>query len=415
MSEISAYKLEARSPFHFGVRGVGVEATSVVCHSDTLFSALCLMIRKLHGEEKLKALLSLFPIDGAEKMPPFRLSSAFPYAGEVLFFTRPMMGAKGLPEDAKTAKRVKKVGLVSQNIFEAILAQEHLSLEFIPANLLMGGRVWVTDCERQQLVKCLRPEIWPRYREAVTLRKKRVGVEEKLKETDDETTRAALEQERKDLATRERWLDEQVNERLRIWERSDVPRVTVDRSTSQSMVYQAGQVRFNQGCGLCFLIEWLDEKKRPLVEEALLALGDEGIGGERSAGHGQFTLLPAVPLTLRTRAESGTFLTLSLYHPTEREVKDMLDQGVGYGLVNRRGWMASPDEMARRRKMVRMLSEGSVLRAIAGQTSYGDLTDVTPEKTEEWEPPHKVYRYGLAFPVGLAPEAVEDQSKGGAP
>jgi len=120
MSEISAYKLEARSPFHFGVRGVGVEATSVVCHSDTLFSALCLMIRKLHGEEKLKALLSLFPIDGAEKMPPFRLSSAFPYAGEVLFFTRPMMGAKGLPEDAKTAKSVKKVGFVSQNIFEGI-------------------------------------------------------------------------------------------------------------------------------------------------------------------------------------------------------------------------------------------------------------------------------------------------------
>jgi hypothetical protein len=71
--------------------------------------------------------------------------------------------------------------------------------------------------------------------------------------------------------------------------------------------------------------------------------------------------------------------------------------------------MASPDEQARRRKRVNMLSEGSVLTGWVPDRVYGDLVDVTPERTDDWEPPHSVYRYGFAFPVAAATAKEEDE------
>jgi len=49
-----------------------------------------------------------------------------------------------------------------------------------------------------------------------------------------------------------------------------------------------------------------------------------------------------------------------------------------------------------RRKAVRMFTEGSLLRWPDGKTCLGTLADVTPDVFAA----HKVWRYGLAFPVG---------------
>jgi len=51
-----------------------------------------------------------------------------------------------------------------------------------------------------------------------------------------------------------------------------------------------------------------------------------------------------------------------------------------------------------------MLSAGSVLAGRQPDRVYGDLADVTPEKTKDWAPPHQVYRYGFAFPVAAVEE-----------
>jgi len=72
--------------------------------------------------------------------------------------------------------------------------------------------------------------------------------------------------------------------------------------------------------------------------------------------------------------------------------------------------MSSPDAGNLRRKTVRMLGEGAVLHALPERAGYGALADATPDAFSA----HRVYRYGLAFPVGLAPAAVEDQAQGGA-
>jgi len=46
MDRLVAYRLIPRSPFHFGERGIGLEETSILLHSDTLFSALCMTLRE---------------------------------------------------------------------------------------------------------------------------------------------------------------------------------------------------------------------------------------------------------------------------------------------------------------------------------------------------------------------------------
>jgi hypothetical protein len=80
-----------------------------------------------------------------------------------------------------------------------------------------------------------------------------------------------------------------------------------------------------------------------------------------------------------------------------------------YDLLLRRGWMSSPDASNLRRKMVRLLGEGAVLHSLPGRASYGALADATPDIFDPARNArgHKVYRYGLAFPVGVAAEAVE--------
>jgi CRISPR-associated protein Csm4 len=341
MAEV--YRLRPHSSFHFGVRGVGVEATGVVGPSDTLFSALCLMMRELRGNAALEEFLAPFR-DGD---PPFLLSSAFPYAGNVLLFPRPWLRpdlGSLLEDDVRHAKTLKKVRFVSQGILRALLHREPLGDAFVEENLLQRDRVWVSADERSDMPN-------PRGEPGV------------------------------------------------LWRIDTAPRVTIDRATGASAVYQAGYVHFQPGCGLYLLIAWCDEALRDLVEQALEALGDAGVGGERSAGHGLFELLPPEAMTLSEPEGASRFVTLSLYHPTEAEVASVLGPTSAYELEPRGGWMASPDEMARRRKVARMLSEGSVLTGWEPDRVYGALADVTPEPTGGWTPPHPVYRYGFAFPI----------------
>lgn len=373
--EATVYHLEARAPFHFGLRGVGIEATGQHAPSDTLFSALCAAIRQLYGSAMLVGFLE--ECHGHD--PPVLLSSAFPYGftrgegeGErrdpdvpldpsraVCFFPRPMEPPPGVPDLPAERKAVKKIAWVSEGVFRGWVGGEDLKPHFAPERLIHGGQVWLTDPE---------------------------------------------------LASLSGWRDEETDEVV-LWVTGDVPRVTVDRGTSTSSVYQAGRVWFRPGGGLWMLARWREDW-RERGELALQALGDEGIGGERSAGHGLFRLhgprtLPPLP----DPSSGGRFVALSLYYPAVQELSAVLGgDGVGYRFQVRRGWMASPDWVeadgseatrggALRRKAVRMFAEGSVLRWPEGKAFLGTLADVTPDVFTA----HKVYRYGLAAPVGYRP------------
>ncbi len=86
-------------------------------------------------------------------------------------------------------------------------------------------------------------------------------------------------------------------------------------------------------------------------------------------------------------------MTLSLYHPTREEVDGGRLGEAYYRLRVRRGWVGSAEGQGLRGKAVRMLAEGSVIYG----GDAGDLVDVTPEGFAA----HRVYRYGLAFPIAV--------------
>jgi CRISPR-associated protein Csm4 len=384
--DATTYHLEARAPFHFGLRGVGIEATAAYGPSDTLFSALCHTIRQQFGLARLEAFLDGYPSPD----PPLLLSSAFPYVlvrreeevedwqqpepfdpnQAIRFFPRPLELPPGVPDDPDQRKMVKRVAWVSENILRAWVMDDQKTLagewvekgdvggqEIEYPNLVQGRRVWLSADEREKVAG---------------------------------------------------WRDEETDA-IRLWAVGDMPRVTVDRRASTSAVYQAGRVWFPPGGGLWLLTRWrADWRERGKL--ALQVLGDAGVGGERSAGHGLFR--PHGPHALDDLpdpAPGGCFVTLSLYHPTPDELPQVLrEDEVRYRFQVRRGWMSSPDNSrdgrerlvkgrALRRKAVRMFAQGSILRWPQGKTVLGDLADVTPDVFHR---AHKVWRYGLAWPVG---------------
>jgi len=348
------YKLAPKTAFHFGLRGVGIEATATFCPADTLFAALCLTLREWEGNEALEEWLRGFPTGPGASPPPLRLSSAFPYAGEVLFFPRPLLPANLSPELGRSrAKTLKKIEFVSAGILRAWLAQEDLSAELDDELLLHGGKVWVRRDELDRLEPFRTTQRSP----------------------------------------------------IRMWKMDTLPRVTVDRQSSASAVYQAGVVRFKVGAGLFTLVEFLGdgaEAERTRLTTLFEVMGDGGLGGERSSGYGQFKLEGPEAFE-GFGGEGEMFLTLAPYHPTPAEVAGgVLGEAAAYHLLTRRGWVGSPEGLNLRRRLVRLLGEGSVLLhpQSGARASYGDLADVTPRDEDDREAlSHKVWRYGIAFPV----------------
>lgn len=340
--QTQVFYLEARSPFHLGERGVGLEGTSVVARADTVFSALCVTYREWYGVEALENDF----LEAFRESPPFLLSSAFPYVmlsdGPLRLFPRPLGAPPGLEEDNfATLKKIKKIAFVSEVIFNRWVTGDPLPVENIV--LLHEGRVGVTQEESDALHEALDP--------------------------DDEN-------------------------RIWLWRIDEVPRVTVDRVSSASAVYRAGRVRYALGGGVWVGFRWHGDGWSEIIEGLLHILGDAGLGGERSAGHGQFSLMGSGSMDLPDAAER--FVTLSPYWPQPDEVTPALGEGSSYSLLLRRGWMGSPDGRALRRKAVMMLGEGSVLNMPSSPTP-GGLAIVTPGILST----HEVYRYGYALPVGM--------------
>ncbi len=173
------------------------------------------------------------------------------------------------------------------------------------------------------------------------------------------------------------------------------PRVTIDRMTSQTQIYFCGRVSFPNNCGLYFWVDVKDDEYKVHLKRAIDFLSDEGLGGERSIGHGQFTYCcdkDELPTFGNPNLSQIKYLTLALYHPTKNEVcRDEVLDGAAYELMERGGWIYSPDGKSQRRQKVKMLKEGALLN----KPIAGDIVSVEPSNF-----PHPVYRYGLAFPQG---------------
>jgi len=195
-------------------------------------------------------------------------------------------------------------------------------------------------------------------------------------------------------------LYDETDERYRLWTTGDVTRVAVDRMGGSANVYQVGRLYFARGGGLWCMFAGLDESGfgAQRLETLLSQLGEIGLGGERSSGHGQFDLLPAESVgDLPDPMPGHKLITLSHYHPRYDE-SSLLGGHASYRIIRRQGWVNSMDNSAQRHKTVRMITAGSVLNKPIGapQAWYGDLVDVTPNNFNA----HKVYRCGQALMLG---------------
>ncbi len=292
--------LKPESPFHIGEAGVGLEETSVIVHSDTLFSALCNMYALLYGGDELEAMLEKF-----DEEPPFLVSSAFLYAGNILTFPLPLgvdwseFVTEELLEELQKdrhelTKELRSARFVSQDVFLSILKGTPVRISIPPVHNIL------------------------------------------FSQNEDPPKK--------------------------IFSVSEAPRVAMDRKTHTSAIYHVGEVYYASDCGLYFFLKTNPEYDKR-IRACINLLGHEGLGGKRTSGRGLFH--PAFKKSLRI-PQPAMKITLSLTFPKPKELP-VVKEGF-YGLVSRRGWIYTPQLKSLRKKGVRMLVEGSTFpQKVEGQ------------------------------------------------
>lgn len=370
MPNLIPYHLTFHSGLRVGTHGVNLEETQALIPSDTLFSAIVDAWRRTGGAPAD----FVAPFVDQPPYPPFLLTSAFPFAGQVRFFPMPVDLTRIFSHEAlgERGKQIKRIRFLSQCLFKQALKGELLDAMLFPENeyaepkqgvALQGGTIWLTVKEVKRLPKKFqRPE----------------GRGHALR-------------------------------RLKVWDMSSVPRVTVNRINSASNIFHAGRTTFDNGCGLWFGVQWLDpdapvgdgDSYRRAFQLTLSMLQDDGLGGERSTGYGAFTWAESGSVSLPDPAPGRPAWLLSRYHPRAEELPASLTaEHSAYQLVSVGGWLRSPDGPAMRRKRLRMVVEGGQVALPA--LPAGDVSDVRPTyENPAGDLSHPVYRYGLALAAGM--------------
>lgn len=311
-------KLHFLSPLHLGYKEGIQESTLHTISSDLLFSVFCNAYRKLYGNRELEDLLDKF-----NNNPVFKLTSAFPYTPNDLYFPLPI--GLNLVSYGFLPKMAKKVKYITQELFFKAITGTLQAKDFY-------------DYEESPI-------------QGLLLRK------------GDTVTQVFIERE--------------------------IPRVSLDRITPASNIYYFTELSFAKECGLFFGVK-INDSLWPRFQASLRLAADEGIGGDRSVGKGQFQIELAGDINFPVIEQPKSQVLLSRYFPQKDEVPDLDGK---FALQKRSGYMYSLNETARRKKSLQMMIEGSVF--YHNKPLTGQMVDVTPESFTE----HKVYVNGYALAV----------------
>uniref|UniRef100_A0A7C2NLS4 CRISPR system Cms protein Csm4 n=1 Tax=Archaeoglobus fulgidus TaxID=2234 RepID=A0A7C2NLS4_ARCFL len=164
----------------------------------------------------------------------------------------------------------------------------------------------------------------------------------------------------------------------------EVPKVVLDRVTSNSGIYYLTAVKFGDNSGLYFMVDGNDG----LIKKALKFLQDEGIGGKRTWGLGKFEMKED---EIQIRESGEFYTTLSLTYPTS------LDSVVYWKPVVRGGWINTAKATIRKPKVI-MASEGSIFN----EAEEGDVINLSIAYSDlSKETGHDVYLNGRSFLVRM--------------
>lgn len=172
-----------------------------------------------------------------------------------------------------------------------------------------------------------------------------------------------------------------------IYKIEERPRVVIDRITNATNIYYNSCCRFNDGCGLWFYLD-VNEKFKEEIFASIRLLGDEGIGGERTYGCGQFEA--DFEKVVLPQNQGDSYLLLSLCIPNK---KDNLKDLMYYQVIERTGYIYSPYLTSKRHMLYRVIKEGSMLKS----KFTGHVIDDTPDDFKL----HRIIKYGRAFVIPL--------------
>ncbi len=274
--------------------------------------------------------------------PLVLFSSMFPRVGNIRFFPVPAARGFGETEEGISYKDMKKIRYISEKLFLRVIGGEDLRSIYSEAVKIQGGILLAAADEAKQI-----PPL--------------------------------------------------------IWKEEKRSRVTLDRNTQKSTLFFTGEIHFAKDCGLWTAAKILDEAIKPKIEALLFELGESGLGADRNAGLGRCTVSQGSDLVLPQPVENGFMVTLGRFLPKSNETHALTKPGAAYKLETIGGWVTSPQEMNQRRRVARMLTEGSVIGTLPD--TAGDLVDVRPVYEGKPGLDHPVWRNGQVLAAAFVPPA----------
>ncbi|WP_291528070.1 type III-A CRISPR-associated RAMP protein Csm4 [Bacteroides sp. UBA939] len=171
-------------------------------------------------------------------------------------------------------------------------------------------------------------------------------------------------------------------------------RVEVPRNGQDTTPFFFDWRYFNKDAGLYCITGATDQLFEELVR-LFRQLGETGVGTDKNVGGGKFEIETGT-LELAEIGDANTTLLLSLYVPTEEELKKLRLTDSRYTLILRGGYMAGSDIETFRhlwKKSIYMFGCGSIFPVV--QSLKGKVVDLRPDWNDKCL--HPVYRTGKPF------------------
>jgi len=327
MAQTLLFKVSFRTGVHIGTRGIGVEeAYDRHVPSDTLYGAILSALVTLHGIKYLDP----FKIRKA----PFLISSMFPtIRGEILLVPKPMKLPFVVFDTSLTLKGTEITKRAS--MFNRLRKCEFIDMDFIRKlcnGILISKLMEQNDKEDKEVV--VEMEDGSRFR-IIEISQIKILIEEKYVEKVGSVEIRSVEKR---------------------------VRNALDRVTRASNIYYAKIVHFHEP--MYFLIHIIDERIHgietyELIKSTIKYLGDKGLGGERTLGHGRFEVLKIEEVEVpEYKNKGGGLLCMGLYAPSNEDWNRLDLDETFYEVESRGGWSQYPPSP---RSIVHAFKEGSVI------------------------------------------------------
>ena len=186
----------------------------------------------------------------------------------------------------------------------------------------------------------------------------------------------------------------------RLWVQESPVRRAMDRRSARPLgpAQVGAAIRFVPDAGLYFLARPKDDAGRRLLDAGLAWLADEGFARSAPFNVEQDEHVPDEHLGATPQTGEGATMLLSLYLPSEAEVRAGTLVGGRYALVARGGVHAS----GAKRAIVNMVTEGAVVRGRpVGESACVAAPGALPGV------PHAIHRCGRALGFSVSAGALQ--------